>query len=50
MKRKAKETKYRLADGTPKGDGPRCRTCGDLVAWGAHPGCERTRTGRIREQ
>jgi hypothetical protein len=35
--------------GEPRGDGPRCKTCGDLVAWGTHPQCERHR-GRIVRQ
>ena len=25
--------------GEPRGDGPRCATCGDLGAWGEHPLC-----------
>ena len=26
--------------GEPKGDGPRCATCGDLAAWGLHCECK----------
>jgi len=28
-------------NGETSGSGPRCATCGDLAAWGAHPWCER---------
>jgi hypothetical protein len=27
--------------GEPLGNGPKCATCGDLAAWGAHPACEK---------
>jgi hypothetical protein len=33
-------------NGDPRGNGPRCATCGDLALWGTHPGC-RTRRGRL---
>lgn len=29
------------AKGQPRGNGPKCATCGDLAAWGTHPACER---------
>lgn len=28
-------------DGEPRGNGPRCATCGDLAVWGQHPLCGR---------
>jgi len=28
-------------NGEPKGDGPRCATCGALAAWGRHMTCRR---------
>lgn len=31
--------------GEPLADGPRCATCGDLAAWGTHPGCGYERPG-----
>ena len=34
---------YSPATGEPRGDGPRCVTCGDLAALGTHPLCEHER-------
>lgn len=35
------------AKGEPLANGPRCATCGDLIAWGSHPMCERDDAGEI---
>ena len=40
MSKKAFAAAY-TSKGEPKGNGPKCATCGDLAAWGTHPACER---------
>lgn len=48
--RKIAEEKEMYSDkGYPRADGPRCATCGDLIAWGEHPMCARKHGRLIRQ-
>jgi len=46
MTKKMAEQNY-SAKGEPLPFGHRCATCGDMAAWGRHPGCERDGRGRL---